>query len=72
MGKKKIRSIQIIGLLTLSLSFFSCKQCVTCSQCPPGVSLNSEEICEDDFNNKEAFNLQIQINEGYGCTCAKE
>ena len=69
---KNSKTVHWIGLLLVGLAFSACTRCVNCSDCPAGVSLNSEQICEDDFNNKEAFDRQVQLNEGYGCTCTEE
>ena len=67
---KKLLHITLLIISTIVVS--SCTKCVTCSDCPVGVSLSTEQVCEDDFNNKEAFDRQVQINEGYGCTCIEE
>ena len=66
------RSFFLLSLLFSAIGFFSCTRCVTCDQCPQTVSLSSEEICENDFASKEAFDREIQIVEGYGCTCVDQ
>lgn len=63
---------QILGMSLLVIGFAACTRCVNCDDCPVGVTLSTTQLCEDDFNNKEAFDRQVQINEGYGCTCIEE
>jgi hypothetical protein len=62
--------IPIVLLLITSLFFAGCTRCVTCGQCPTGVTLESDEMCEDDFNTQEDFDQAVQLAEGFGCSCA--
>lgn len=62
--------IPIVVLLAFSLFFAGCTRCVTCGQCPSGVTLESDEICEDDFNTQEDFDQAVELAEGFGCSCA--
>lgn len=53
-----------------SLLLAGCTRCVTCNACPAGVTLESEELCEDDFNSQTDFDQAVELAEGFGCTCA--
>lgn len=71
MKNKGLRFVAGCTMLLSLLALAGCEaRCVTCTDCPAGVTLVSEEICEDDFNSKEAYDQQIQLIEGYGCTCS--
>ena len=50
--------------------FAGCSRCITCTDCPSNVQLESEEFCEDDFNTEADFNQAVSIAEGFGCSCA--
>ena len=74
--KKRLLSIFAIGFLAITMA--SCGgKCVTCSDCPEGVTLTnaaeeevaSLEVCEDDFDSKEEYDQAISLTEGFGCDC---
>lgn len=42
---------------------------MNCGDCPTGVELESDVICEDDFSSAAAFDEAIDLTESFGCTC---
>jgi len=66
----------IIGFSVLVL-FTSCKECVTCDNCPDGIVLlengsdpvESKEYCKGAFQNRSDFGEQINSVEEVGCSC---
>lgn len=65
--KRKIQFLAFIFVMGMALA--SCSRCVSCTDCPVGTTLESDEYCENDFNSKEDFDQQIQLLENFGCTC---
>ena len=73
--KKVYLAAVLAGFLGFGLT--SCNKCQTCGSCPDGVTLvdeddnevESQEFCEDDFDNKSDYELTISLAESVGCTC---
>jgi len=65
--KKKLKQITIIAVV--SIFFTSCSKCVDCASCPDGVTLDQSEICQNDFDSKEDYDLAVELIEALGCEC---
>lgn len=59
----------VLALLTGLFSACAPDNCVTCGDCPNGTQLESEELCESDFNSTSDYRDAIELTESYGCTC---
>lgn len=59
----------IITILFSSFFFTSCSKCVDCASCPEDIVLEKTEICEDNFDSKEDYNIAIAAIEDFGCEC---
>lgn len=60
----------LFGAVTILMLFVSgCTRCVSCTDCNPGVQLESAEYCENDFNSKDDFDQAIDLAESFGCAC---
>jgi len=47
-----------------AISFSSCNKCQDC-ECYG----DTEEVCEDDYDNKDDYKADIALAEAFGCTC---
>ena len=65
--KKKL--LQIITIILISAFFTSCSKCVDCADCPDEVTSPQTEICQDDFDSKDDYNLAVALIEALGCEC---
>lgn len=62
----RIKLLQATAVLAFAVILFpSCKKC---QDCDCGTTV--EEVCEDDFNSKEEYDLAIDFLEAFGCTCS--
>lgn len=57
--------------MLVALVFLGCEtnRCSTCNDCPNGVQLESEVICEDDFSSADSYDQAVELAESFGCTC---
>lgn len=62
--KKKSLFHFVLGTLALAVGLVSCKKCQTCT-----YDGYTEEVCQDDFENKEAYKAYIKLAEAYGAKC---
>lgn len=62
---KKIKStfLMLITLVSI-MSVSACKKCQTCT-----FQGDSEEIYQDDFDNKDQYEATIELAEAFGATC---
>ena len=65
--KKKF--LKIIAIALISSFFTSCSKCVDCADCPEEVTLDSSEICQDDFDSKDEYDDAVALIEAFGCEC---
>ena len=65
--KKKLKQNTILAVV--SIFFTSCSKCVDCASCPEGVTLDQSEICQNDFDSKEDYDLAVELIEALGCEC---
>ena len=60
-----IKSYLLIATAALfAISFSSCNKCQDC-ECYG----DTEEVCEDDYDNKDDYKADIALAEAFGCTC---
>ena len=70
--KKTYKHLLLLIMILFGLGFSACTRCVSCTDCPPGVTLESDELCENDFNSKADFDQAVDLAESFGCTCLAE
>ena len=65
---KKIIS-KSLTLLFITIFFASCSKCVDCGDCPDGVTLETTELCQNDFDSKDDYDAAVALIEAIGCAC---
>lgn len=63
MKKKNIFKVAV-SAVAIMFSLSSCSKCQTCS-----YAGDSEEVCQDDFADKDAFKAYINFLEAFGANC---
>ena len=63
MKKKSIFKVAI-STVALMVGLSSCSKCQTCT-----YGGSSEEICQDDFDDKDAYKAYINFLEAFGTDC---
>ena len=66
---KMSRSVTLIAVILFGIGISGCTKCTSCTDCPNGVTLESSELCENDFNSKADFDQAVDLAISFGCTC---
>ena len=65
---KKLLS-KVLTLLFITIFFASCSKCVDCGDCPDGVTIETTELCQNAFDNKDEYDQAVALIEAFGCEC---